>query len=152
MLVPYWIRRYFADNYHTPECWVVEEMSQNENIKEAESSGNNCLEKLKFYVTFSAAIVGKGRVQKKIKKVWNFPPLGWLIHKSQTLLETVTKLCVRHLLLFCVPLPDPLRGGPRPLHHQPRLRGGARGVQSRPQQIHTRWLYPSTMWYHVTEN
>lgn len=90
-------------------------MSQNENIKEAESSGNNCLEKFKFYVTFSAAVVGKGRVKKKIKKE-----------------------CVRHLLLFCVPLPDPLRGGPRPLHHQPRLRGGAGGVQSRPQQIHTR--------------
>ena len=40
-------------------------MSQNENIKEAESSGNNCLEKFKFYVTFSAAVVGKGRVKKK---------------------------------------------------------------------------------------
>ena len=69
MLVPYWIRRYFADNYHTPECWVVEEMSQNENIKEAESSGNNCLEKLKFYVTFSAAVVGKGRVKKNKRSV-----------------------------------------------------------------------------------
>ena len=43
-------------------------MSQNENIKEAESSGNNCLEKLKFYVTFSAAIVGKGSVKKKSRK------------------------------------------------------------------------------------
>ena len=109
-------------------------MSQNENIKEAESSGNNCLEKFKFYVTFSAAVVGKGRVQKKNEKSVEFSTPG-LTHLH---LETVTKLCVRHLLLFCVPLPDPLRGGPRPLHHQPRLRGGARRVQSCPQQIHTR--------------
>ena len=104
MLVPYWIRRYFADNYHTPECWVVEEMSQNENIKEAESSGNNCLEKLKFYVTFSAAVVGKGRVQKKkMKKVWNFPHLGWLIYIWKRWPSCVSGICSFSVFLFLIP-------------------------------------------------
>ena len=46
----------------------------------------------------------------------------------------------RDLHIFHLPLPDPVRGGPRGGHHQPWLRGDSGPVQSRAQQIHPRWV------------
>ena len=77
-------------------------MSQNGQVKktvEPEKKSQDFREKLKFYVTFSAAVIGKmiGLMVNAVSN--NTPP--------------------RYLFIFFVSLPNPLHRGPRPLHPQP---------------------------------